>query len=210
MISSLNRRSKCALLWKPDVFIVSYHQFLTETELKICRVLFSWSATSIFWFNNRKNYSVKLCVSTLIVTSIKSLGNKNVICSINLLNTWCFHNFTKQFLITAFDVLVDLQLWSFIKRQRQRMIHRVTTSGTTSDHELQRVTTNDNEWYNKWQWVVERVTTSDNQWQRVTTNYNEWQRSFWQTFPTSFFYMACDFLPEYLQPCIYSEVTWNR
>ena len=54
----------------------------------------------------------------------------------------------------------------------------MTTSGTT----------NDNEWYNEWQRVVQRVTTSgttsDNEWQRVTTSgttndnewYNEWQR----------------------------------
>ena len=61
------------------------------------------------------------------------------------------------------------------------MVHRVTTSGTTSDNEwyneLQRITTvvhndwqrmitSDNKWCNKWQ----RVTTNDNKW------YNEWQR----------------------------------
>ena len=56
-------------------------------------------------------------------------------------------------------------LWSFIKRQ---------TSGTSSDNEwqrvVQRVITNDSEWYNEWQRVVQRVTTNDNEW------YNEWQR----------------------------------
>ena len=46
---------------------------------------------------------------------------------------------------------------SFIKRQ---------TSGASSD----------NEWYNEWQRVVQRVTTNDNEWQRVTTNDKEWQR----------------------------------
>ena len=61
------------------------------------------------------------------------------------------------------------------------MVHRVTTSGTTSDNEwynelqrittvvhndLQRMITSDNKWCNKWQ----RVTTNDNKW------YNEWQR----------------------------------
>ena len=46
---------------------------------------------------------------------------------------------------------------SFIKRQ---------TIGTSSD----------NEWYNEWQRVVQRVTTNDNEWQRVTTNDNEWQQ----------------------------------
>ena len=44
---------------------------------------------------------------------------------------------------------------SFIKRQtrntssdneRQRVVQQVKTSGTTSDNECQRVTTNDNEW----------------------------------------------------------------
>ena len=45
---------------------------------------------------------------------------------------------------------------------------------------VQRLTTNDNEWYNKWQQVA-RVTTSstsENEWKRVTTsgttNDNEW------------------------------------
>ena len=47
---------------------------------------------------------------------------------------------------------------------------------TTSDNEWQRVTANDNEWYNEWQRVVQRVTTNDNEWQRVTTNDYEWQR----------------------------------
>ena len=46
----------------------------------------------------------------------------------------------------------------------------MTTNGSASDNEWQRVatseTTSDNEWYSKWQ----RVTTNDNKW------YNEWQR----------------------------------
>ena len=56
----------------------------------------------------------------------------------------------------------------------QRGVQRVTTSGTTSDNELQwvvqQVTTNDNEWYKKWQRVTGSNTasdTSDNKWQWV-------------------------------------------
>ena len=56
----------------------------------------------------------------------------------------------------------------------QRGAQRVTTSGTTSDNELQwavqQLTTNDNEWYNKWQRVTGSNTTtdtSDNKWQWV-------------------------------------------
>ena len=37
------------------------------------------------------------------------------------------------------------------------MIHWMTTSATTSDNEWQQVTTNDNEKYNGWQRVVQRV-----------------------------------------------------
>ena len=58
----------------------------------------------------------------------------------------------------------------------QRVVQRMTTSGTKNDNELykewQRVKRSDNEWYSKWQ----RMTTSDNEWQRVTKNDNEWQR----------------------------------
>ena len=57
----------------------------------------------------------------------------------------------------------------FIKRQ---------TSGTSSD----------NEWYNEWVRVVQRVTTSDNkwynEWQRMTTSDNEWCKK-WQRVTTS-------------------------
>ena len=42
------------------------------------------------------------------------------------------------------------------------------------------MTTNDKEWYNEWQRLVQWVTTSSttyhNEWQRVTKNENEWQR----------------------------------
>ena len=69
---------------------------------------------------------------------------------------------------------------SFIKRQ---------TSGTSGENEWQqwqrgeqRVTTNDNEWYNEWkravnEWqrVVQRMATSDSKWQRVTMSKKEWQ-----------------------------------
>ena len=63
---------------------------------------------------------------------------------------------------------------SFIKRQ---------PSGTSSDNKwqrvVQRVTTNDNEWYNKWHLVTTSSTTNDKEWhkwQRMTTSHNEWQR----------------------------------
>ena len=82
---------------------------------------------------------------------------------------------------THYYYMKDTKTRSFIKRQ---------TSGKSSDNEWQRMTMNDNKWYNKWQqmatsdnkwynewWrVVERVTTDDNEWQRVATNDNEWQR----------------------------------
>ena len=51
------------------------------------------------------------------------------------------------------------------------MVHRVTTSGTTSDNEWQQVTTNDNEWQRmimndkEWQQMTTSGTTSDNEWQ---------------------------------------------
>ena len=52
----------------------------------------------------------------------------------------------------------------------------MTTSGTTSDNEWERVRMSENEW----QQVVQQVTKSDsewyNEWQRVTANGNEWQR----------------------------------
>ena len=32
----------------------------------------------------------------------------------------------------------------------QRVVQRMTTSGTTSNNEWQRVTTNNSEWYNEW------------------------------------------------------------
>ena len=42
----------------------------------------------------------------------------------------------------------------------------MTTIGTMSDNEWQRVTTNDNEW----QRVIQRVRASDNKWQLVTAS----------------------------------------
>ena len=50
---------------------------------------------------------------------------------------------------------------------------------TTSDNErynewqrvVQRVRMSDNEWHSKWQ----RITTSDNKWQRMTTSNKKWQ-----------------------------------
>ena len=52
----------------------------------------------------------------------------------------------------------------------QRVVQRMTSSGTTSGIE----------WYNKWQRMIQRVTTSgiasDNEWQRVRKNDNGWQR----------------------------------
>ena len=40
---------------------------------------------------------------------------------------------------------------------------------------VDRVKTSDNEWYKKWQRVVQRVKMSDNKWQKMTTSGNEWQ-----------------------------------
>ena len=61
----------------------------------------------------------------------------------------------------------------------RRVVHRVTTSGTTSDNEWQRVTTSGTTSDNEWQRVVQRVTTNDNEWQRVvrvTKSNSKWQR----------------------------------
>ena len=38
------------------------------------------------------------------------------------------------------------------------------------------MTTNDNEWYTEWQWVVQQVTTRNNEKQWVATNDNKWQQ----------------------------------
>ena len=58
-----------------------------------------------------------------------------------------------------------------------RIVYKKTYEWYT---EWQRVTTNDSEWYNERQKVVQLVTrsgtTSDNDRQRVTTNNTEWQR----------------------------------
>ena len=46
----------------------------------------------------------------------------------------------------------------------QRVVQPVTTSGSTIDNEWkewQRVTTNDNEWYNKWQRVAQWMKTNE-------------------------------------------------
>ena len=53
------------------------------------------------------------------------------------------------------------------------MAHRLTTSGTTIDNEWQRVTSNDNEWYNELQRVIQRVTKNDNERERMTTGDNK-------------------------------------
>ena len=47
------------------------------------------------------------------------------------------------------------------------MVQRVTTSGTTSDNEWQRVTTSGKDW--------QQVTTNDNEWQRMTKSDNKLQ-----------------------------------
>ena len=68
----------------------------------------------------------------------------------------------------------------------QRVVQRMTRSGTASDNGWQRVTmsgkTNDNKWQrvtasgttsgNEWQRVVQQMTTSDNEW------YNDWQQRY--------------------------------
>ena len=55
-------------------------------------------------------------------------------------------------------------------------LQRVTTSGTTSDKGWQRVATSGTMIDNKWQQVVQQVIKSENEWQRVATNGNEWQQ----------------------------------
>ena len=45
----------------------------------------------------------------------------------------------------------------------QRVVQRVTVSGTTSD----------NEWCNKWQRVTMSNTTSDNEWQQIAMSDRE-------------------------------------
>ena len=64
-------------------------------------------------------------------------------------------------------------------KEWQRVIQRVTTSGTTNDNEWQRVvkrvTTNDNEWYNEWQRVTTSGTTSHKELKWVTKSDNNWQ-----------------------------------
>ena len=61
-------------------------------------------------------------------------------------------------------------------KEWQRVIQRVTTSGTTNDNEWQGGKTSDNEW----QRVVQRMATSDNEWhnksQRVKMSDKEWQQ----------------------------------
>ena len=63
-------------------------------------------------------------------------------------------------------------------KEWQRVIQRVTTSGTTNDNEWQRVvkrvTTNDNEWYNEWQRVTTSGTTSHKELKWVTKSDNNW------------------------------------
>ena len=58
-----------------------------------------------------------------------------------------------------------------VYKKDRRVVHRVTTSGTTSDNEWQRVTTSGTTSDNEWQRVVQRVTMSgttyDNDWQWV-------------------------------------------
>ena len=36
------------------------------------------------------------------------------------------------------------------------------------------VATSDNEWYNEWQQMVQRMTTTDSKWQWVAANDSEW------------------------------------
>ena len=99
-------------------------------------------------------------------------------------NTWTKVSFLKKLQICRVYQRNLSKTWSFIKRQ---------TGRTTSDNEWQRMTTSNNEWYNKWQrittnddeWqrVVQRVTTSDKVWQRIAMSdseleqwYSEWKR----------------------------------
>ena len=58
----------------------------------------------------------------------------------------------------------------------QRMVQRVTTSATMNENEWQRMTTNDNEWCNKWQRVTRSNTTSDKEWKQIAMSDSEWQQ----------------------------------
>ena len=73
----------------------------------------------------------------------------------------------------------------------QRVVQRVTTSGTTTDNEWyndwqrmatvvhndwQRMITSDNKMCNKWQRMTTSGTTSDNEWKTVASNDEKWQR----------------------------------
>ena len=57
--------------------------------------------------------------------------------------------------------------------EQQRVVQQMTTSGTTSDNAWNRVATNNNELYKKWQRALQRVTTNENKWEK---NDNYWQQ----------------------------------
>ena len=76
-------------------------------------------------------------------------------------------NFTKSSKFLTYFLHKHCLIGSIIKKQ---------TSGTSSDHEWQRVTTSGTTNDNEWQWMIASGTTSDNEWQRMTTSDNEWQR----------------------------------
>ena len=55
--------------------------------------------------------------------------------------------------------------------------HGVTTVTTNNDKWQQMATggtMSENYWYNKWQWVVQRVTTKDNNLEQMRTSKREW------------------------------------
>ena len=57
-----------------------------------------------------------------------------------------------------------------MKRAFKMIVYKKT------DIERQRLTTSDNEWYNKWQRVTRGNTTSDNEWQQIAMSDSEWQQ----------------------------------
>ena len=55
-----------------------------------------------------------------------------------------------------------------MKRQRRVVIEWLQVKMTKNEWQrlVQRVTTNDNEWYNKWQEILQQMKTSDSEWQQ--------------------------------------------
>ena len=79
---------------------------------------------------------------------------------------------TNQVKNTNFDGFANLQAkanWHEISNNGKRIIYKETDEW---QRVVQRVTTNDNDWYNEWQRVVQRMIASDKEWQQVTISDN--------------------------------------